>query len=65
MTENSTMDPKTMQITNEGAKYLMAEIDLLNDEIKVLKNQLEGERERYKEATYKLKALLFELEVLK
>ena len=61
----TTIDPQTLQITPDGVKHLMTEIDMLQDEIKLLKRQLEHEKDLRNEANYKLRALLFELEVLK
>ena len=55
------MEVETLRITDEGIRHLCSEIDTLNDEIRMLKNQLEHERSRYKEAMKKLKYLVNDL----
>jgi hypothetical protein len=49
------------RLTPEGFRHLCSQIDLLEDEKKMLKNQLEHEREKYKEAMKKLKYLVNDL----
>jgi hypothetical protein len=49
------------RLTPEGFRHLCREIDVLEDEKKMLKNQLEHERAKYKEAMKKLKYLVNDL----
>jgi hypothetical protein len=54
-----------LTITPEGIRHLCNEIDMLQDEIKMLKNQLAAEKDKRKNDMRKLKSLVFELDAEK